>query len=97
MPYIPAASRPILDVIIGQLADEIKAMAKEYDSDGGYGYAGLLNYSMTKLAIETLPTRRYWTCALTSGVIHNVYTEFYRRFVVPYEDEQIEKNGDVYP
>ena len=35
--------------------------------------------------------------ALVTGVLHNVLDEFYRRYGAPYEDQQIIKNGDVYP
>lgn len=51
---------------------------------------------MTRLILKVIPDRRYWTIALITGVVHNVLDEFYRRYGVPYEDEQIQKNGDVY-
>lgn len=95
MPYIMQKDRPRLDAHIDALAKEINVVAKTYEYDGAF--AGLLNYSCTRLALATLPARRYWVIALVSGVFHNVADEFYRRFGVPYEDEQIEKNGDVYP
>lgn len=94
MPYIQQTNRPGLDQHIDRLADQIKAEAKVYEYDGAF--AGLLNYSITRLIIKVLPVRRYWVIALVTGVLHNVLDEFYRRFGVPYEDEQIKKNGDVY-
>lgn len=94
MPYIPAANRPALDQHIDALAAEINKQAKEFGYDGAF--AGLLNYSCTRLAIKTLPARRYWVIAIVTGVFKNIADEFYRRYGVPYEDEQIAKNGDVY-
>lgn len=94
MPYIPEKDRPRLDQHINALAAEINAVAKEYNYDGAF--AGLLNYSVTRLGLAVMPVKRYWTIAMLSGVFHNVADEFYRRLASPYENEQIKKNGDVY-
>jgi len=95
MPYIASKDRPRLDPHIDRLAQEIRAIAKDDGKDGAF--AGLLNYCCTSLLLKALPERRYWAIALATGVLHNVLDEFYRRYGVPYEDEQIKKNGDVYP
>ena len=94
MPYIPPELRPGLDQHIIALAEAINARAAEIDGDAAY--AGLLNYACTRLALQTLPSRRYWAIATTSGVFANIADEFYRRLATPYEDEQIARNGDVY-
>ncbi len=94
MPYIKPEDRPELDIHIDALAKQIEITAKKYGYDGAF--AGLLNYSCTSLALKINPARRYWTIALLSGVFHNIADEFYRRYAVPYEDEQIKNNGDVY-
>lgn len=94
MPYISQKDRPRLDSAVETVANEIKSIAATYGYPGAF--AGLLNYSMTRLIQKVIPERRYWTIALISGVIHNVLDEFYRRYGVPYEEEQIDKNGDVY-
>ena len=94
MPYIPPELRPDLDQHIAALAEAINTAAAGLDGDAAY--AGLLNYACTTLAIKTMPARRYWAIATTSGVLANISDEFYRRFAVPYEDEQIARNGDVY-
>jgi hypothetical protein len=94
VPYIPPALRPGLDQHIAALAEAINSAAAELEGDAAY--AGLLNYACTKLALKTMPARRYWAIATTSGVFANVADEFYRRLAVPYEDEQIARNGDVY-
>ena len=91
MPYIKPADRLGLDEHINALANAITTMSKDT-----YAFAGLLNYSCTRLALKVNPARRYWTIALITGVFKNIADEFYRRYGVPYEDEQIQKNGDVY-
>ncbi len=93
MPYIKQEDRPEIDKSVDQLAAEITRLAKKYNYDGAF--AGLLNYTVTTLALKVNPARRYWSIALLSGVFHNIADEFYRRFAVPYEDEQIVKSGDV--
>ncbi|SRR6266550_3198464 len=94
MPYIPSKDRPGLDYHIDRLAAEIKATHKQYGYDGAF--AGLLNYSVTRLILQVMPDRRYWVIAIVTGVLKNIADEFYRRYAVPYEREQILKNGDVY-
>lgn len=93
MPYIAQKDRPTLDQHIDALAEQIRVTAASYGYDGAF--AGLLNYSCTRLALNILPARRYWVIALVTGVFKNIGDEFYRRFGVPYENEQIQKNGDV--
>ena len=94
MPYIAQKDRPGLDNRIDLLAEQINDISKSYGYDGAF--AGLLNYSCTRLALKVIPARRYWAIALITGTFKNIADEFYRRFGVPYEDEQIKKNGDCY-
>lgn len=94
MPYIPKECRPPIDKLVDQLADEIKIQSKQFGYDGAF--AGLMNYACTTLALKVIPARRYWAIALVTGVFKNIADEFYRRYGVPYEDEQITKNGDCY-
>lgn len=94
MPYIPQKYRPALDEYIDKLAEEIKKAALKEGGEGAF--AGFLNYCSTRLALKTIPERRYWAIALIVGVFKNVADEFYRRYAAPYEDEKIKKEGDVY-
>ena len=94
MPYIKQELRPRLDGHIEALASEIKKIAGEQNDP--HAVAGLLNYSCTKLGLKVIPEKRYWAIALLAGVFSNISSEFYRRYAAPYEDEQVEKNGDVY-
>lgn len=94
MPYIIPKQRKLLDPHIERLAEEIQRIAEECEDP--HAFAGLLNYTCTRLAIKLMPERRYWVIALITGIFKNIADEFYRRVGVPYEDEQIKKNGDVY-
>lgn len=98
MPYIAQKSREKLDDSINKLAKHIVDISRQEEGDGAF--AGLLNYSCTRLALEIIRLRfgghiRYWLVATVRGVFKDVSDEFYRRLVTPYEDKQIEKNGDV--
>ena len=97
MPYIAPKDREKLDSLIDELAERIVHEAKEYGYDGVF--AGLLNYTSTRLALKIVKLQfgkmRYWILAIVTGTFKNVADEFYRRLGVPYEDKQIEKNGDV--
>jgi hypothetical protein len=97
MPYIKKEDRIILDPHIDRLACALASRAVESADDAAY--AGLLNYTCTRLALLVIRQRfqkiRYWIIATTSGVFHNIADEFYRRLAGPYEDQQITNNGDV--
>ncbi len=97
MPYIAQKSRVELDPLIDELAGRIVAQAKESKQDGAF--AGLLNYTCTRLALKILRLQfgkmQYWLIALITGTFKNISDEFYRRVAAPYEDRQMAKNGDV--
>jgi hypothetical protein len=92
VPYIRPEDRPELDAPARELAAAVRAKA---ETSGG-AFEGYLNYAITRLVLEVLPERRYASIARATGVLENVKQEFYRRYAAPYEDEQIEKSGDVY-
>jgi len=97
VPYILAKHRREIDALIDQLAAAILKEAKEYEYDGAF--AGLLNYTCTRLALKIVRQRfgrmRYWLIAMITGIFTNVADEFYRRVGVPYENQQMARNGDV--
>ena len=93
MPYIPQEDRNYLDEKINVLAQAVKERTVANDGN----YEGLFNYVITKLLIAIMPEHRYRHIARITGVLENVKQEFYRRLAAPYEDEQIDKNKDVYP
>lgn len=97
MPYIPREQRGELDPAIDDLAARIAVLAARTETD--LAVAGLLNYSCTRLALSVIRLRftrvRYGAIALVAGTFHTIADEFYRRIAGPYEDRQIERNGDV--
>lgn len=95
MPYIPQEYRPKLDPHIVKLSEAIKEVSRAL-GDEKIAFPGVLNYCCTRLALEVIPDRRYYAMALLHGVFETIAQEFYRRYVAPYEDEQIKKHGDVY-
>lgn len=97
MPYIKKEFRPELDKHINALADVINNFSRKEESEAAY--AGLLNYTCTRLAMAVVERRfgriRYGVIATVTGVFKNIADEFYRRVAAPYEDKQISNNGDV--
>jgi hypothetical protein len=97
MPYIPPQPRQSLDPLIDQLAATIVNESGWMGQEAAL--AGLLNYACTRLALKIIRLRfgrlRYWLIALVTGTFKNIADEFYRRLAAPYEDRQIEINGDV--
>lgn len=60
--------------------------------------AGELNFEITKvcLAYFHMTDRRYKDINEVIGALECAKQEFYRRVAVPYEDQKIKENGDVY-
>ena len=92
MPYIAQEDRRALDAAIEKLVDAVRERAEQHQGS----FEGYLNYALTRLVLGVVPERRYASIARVTGVLENVKQEFYRRYAAPYEDEQIDKSGDVY-
>lgn len=85
MPYIKESRRPQLDAVINQL---VVSVAEPGD----------LNYVITRVLLRALgPTegRRYRDYCTVLGTLSAVDKEMYRRAIAAYEDECIERNGDI--
>lgn len=93
MPYIPREQRSALDSRIEALAEAVRAF---HDGGNNASIAGVLNYCITRLALEAARPSRYHDIAILTGVFENVKQEFYRMFAAPYEDGKIKENGPVY-
>jgi len=87
MPYITQERRVELDPSILGLVDHIGNRPIQEQ-------AGEINYVISRL-LNFWP-RRYWALALACGMLVTCLLEFYRRVAVPYEEEKIKANGDVY-
>ena len=92
MPYIAQDDRRALDPAIEKLVDAVRERAEQHQGS----FEGYLNYALTRLVLGLVPERRYASIARVTGVLENVRQEFYRRYAAPYEDEQVDKSGDVY-
>jgi hypothetical protein len=83
----------LIDKLAWQIVQEAQAMG--YDG----AFAGLLNYTCTRLGLKIVQHQfgamRYWIIAIITGTFRNISDEFYRRIAAPYENRQMEKNGDV--
>lgn len=94
MPYLRSEQRAKLDPLIKALADEINKLSKEKGE--AHAFAGLLDYSFTKLILQTVPEQRYWAYTLVEGMLNGLSKEFNRRVVSPFEETQKEQRGDIY-
>jgi hypothetical protein len=97
MPYVKPDHRKALDPAIRELAKRVAEIASSLPEETAF--AGLLNYACSSLAVEVLHARfgrlRYGVIATVTGVFNNIADEFYRRVAVPYEDQQVSRNGDL--
>ena len=61
--------------------------------------AGELNFLLTTLCLEYWHELgpNYQTINDILGALEGAKQEFYRRVAVPYEEQKIKDNGDVYP
>ncbi len=89
MPYITKPRRELLDPTVADLAKRLEGLASQ---------KGDLNYVVTRLIAYRLKVlgKSYDTLSDVTGILNDIKTEFERRVVAPYEDEAIERNGDVY-
>lgn len=59
---------------------------------------GELNYMISQICFEYLQSHnlKYQTINEIVGALEGAKLEFYRRIAVPYENDKIEQNGDVW-
>lgn len=86
MPYINPDRRPQINAI----ADMEYCLPSRT--------AGELNYQLTVLIKQyfELNGKNYQAINDIVGALEGAKLEFYRRIAVPYEDQKIKENGDVY-
>lgn len=87
MPYIPLEDRP-------QYNTEIHSLVKKLNENGWpEGHVNFIIFSIMRQWF--LKVKRYHTIARLTGVLENVKQEFYRTHAAPYENQAINKNGNI--
>jgi len=87
MPYITQDRRNILD-------GHIEGLAKELETLGWV--EGDVNYTFYRVLLAWFKhTSRYATICKVIGTLECVSKEFYSQIARKYEDQAIEKNGDI--
>lgn len=84
MPYIPQ--------------DRRHAVGVDVDNNSPAASAGELNFQLTEVLIGYVKRHNnYQGINDVIGALEAAKMEFYRRWVVPYEEFKMHVNGDVYP
>lgn len=86
MPYIEVKARPALDDRMQDLLDFLEVAELQ---------PGEKNYVLTRVAIA-MTGKRYADHEAVLGRLVAVTLEWWRRVMVPYEDQKIVENGDVF-
>ncbi len=87
MPYINKGSRKRLEADLNHLITNLNM----YSFDEGE-----LNYVISRMLNASFQVRRKYSEAnKLIGILECVKQEFYRKQVVPYEEEKIKENGDI--
>lgn len=92
MPYVQEADKLYLQR--AGLLEVVQAI-KDYPQEDR---EGVVNYTISTIVAETMKPETGWRYKWLNrayGTFHSAATEFYRRLVAPYEDNCIEKNGDI--
>lgn len=94
MPYIKKEEREKYDALIEKMADILNGL-KDNDE-----LSGDMNYILFRLAVllTHIPTggkRKYARMAVVLSAMNEAGNEFRRRIMGLYEDEAIDRNGDV--
>ncbi len=93
MPYIPQDDRKQYDAAIAAIA----AGLSQKSPDRRKGHA---NYVITQIlrkawGVDEASGESYSSYADVVGTLESAKLEIYRRWVAPYEDKAIAKNGDL--
>lgn len=87
MPYITQERRDVLDASIDTLIRQLNVFGSQ---------EGDINYTITRIVTEMCGSISYRNINTMMGVLSCVQQEFYRRIAIPYENQKIVENGDVF-
>lgn len=85
MPYIKRGKRENLD-------HSIAALVSHASASGDYAY---IYFRLLANSAHALAPKSFAGFAAAMGILEAAKAEFYRRVVVPYEEERMKENGDV--
>lgn len=91
MPYIKKDARPTYD-------DEIESLIRKGRELLQNKRSGTTNYTISRLVAGILQNERGWdydSANSALAVFEAAKLEFYRRILVPLEDEKIKENSDI--
>lgn len=92
MPYIAQSKRDLLEQPIEAVRDALRQL----ESDGPENnFEGNMNYIISTL-IDRCYKVSYRDINDVVGMLDCVKQEYYRRVAIPYENQKIHDNGDVY-
>ena len=92
MPYLTQRFREEIEKIT-----DLEHTAMYFASLKDEDFAGAINYQNHKICKKFINVKgiKYWRLALVIGTLFLTILELVRQVVNPYEDEKIEKNGNV--
>lgn len=92
MPYIKQEKREVLDPVIDDLVDKLRELQSDDPQDN---VQGNLNYFLS-CVLDRVYNKNYQEVNNAVGMMICATLEYYRRLAVPYENQKIFENGDVY-
>jgi len=100
MPYIKQERRPLFEVAIQKVLDELGHVITsegkdDYDENLAKGDLNYIIYSIIKRHIEVRGMKYHRLNDFVGGVMSCCQMELYRKLAAPYEDDCIKRNGDV--
>lgn len=85
MPYITEDRRVEMEMLLSDLSELIKT-----PGEFNYVISKLADYAMDETGVG------YWKINELVGVLECAKLELYRRMAVPYENQKLKENGEVY-
>jgi hypothetical protein len=93
MPYIRPDFRKQIDPYLNQFLDDFPTA--DVSGDLNYVITRIIHHALDIMKKSNNGEIRYAHLNNLMGVLESAKLEFYRRRVVPFEDQAIIKNGDV--
>jgi len=91
MPYIPQNERLQYEDAIQAIVDRLMAL----DENTAKGHLNYIIFSIIKRYLQAKGMRYFRAQDFIGGVLTCCQLECYRRLLAPYEDNAMERNGDV--